>query len=92
MVLANKWADGPPAYSTPLRGLNRVVALQIPMYRGGALVVLSCEVSVIPLYAFNTPPMRNRVRRGELILSRGAIIAVCAARPQQPGRAGEVIE
>jgi hypothetical protein len=40
-----------------------------------APVVLSFEVWSFPLYAFNASPTRPRVRRGELILSRGAIVA-----------------
>jgi hypothetical protein len=51
--------------------------------------VLSSKVSGIPLYALNAPPTRHRVRRGELILFRGAIIAECIVRPN---RADEVVK
>jgi hypothetical protein len=54
-----------------------------------APVVLSCRVLVIQLYAFNALPTRHRVRRGKLILFRGVIIAVCAARPHRAGEASE---
>src|ERR1700730_9847754 len=58
-------------------------------YRGGGTgrVILQ-DLGHFRFYAFNASPTRPRVRRGDLILSRGAIIALWVARPQQPGRTG----